>query len=250
MSRRKLAILALMGVVLGIVFFTLQRQNASLVQLTDLLERAKVRMKQTADLPLGRAEVKGDEQQIRMEILLVEIYDRQAPTPTVGLLGNTDELTHLIETLKAQNLCTVQSQPIVQTLDCQSAFVVSGQEFSVLGPPKDGVPSVQYKRIGSIVNMKAQFLNGNCIYLEARGDVSNRIEGESGIFGRYVDIAVSIPDGQTLVIAGLRGKRRKRMWKAPLVGDLPFIGSWFHFQKEVESENLFLVTPRRVISKQ
>jgi len=53
--------------------------------------------------------------------------------------------------------------------------------------------------------------------------------------------------GETLVVAGLSHKRPdKSIFKLPVLGDLPGVGSWFQFtrEREIEEELVVLVTPR------
>ncbi|MCI0640961.1 MAG: type II and III secretion system protein [Gemmataceae bacterium] len=249
MSRRKLALLALLTIAIGVFFVLRHSQAASLRQLTELLERGKRQLKRFGELPLAKVDPKGEVRQIDMELLLVEVLDRRAPTPAAGLLECTDELTDLIRILKSQNLCTVQSEPKVTIIDGRLACTFIGQENPVLTVSHENDPVVHFQRFGIMVQVKPRTLSDGRIHIEVRADVSSKLAGDNGIVGRYVDIAAAVPDGQSLVFAGLRGERRKRMWKTPLVGNLPLIGSWFHFQKEVESEHLFLVTPRRVDAK-
>ncbi|MBP7276098.1 MAG: type II secretion system secretin GspD [Kiritimatiellae bacterium] len=64
---------------------------------------------------------------------------------------------------------------------------------------------------------------------------------------RQVETTVTVPDRTTVVISGLiREDRVKRVWKIPLLGDIPYLGALFRYTSDSTQRNnlMIFVTPR------
>ena len=75
---------------------------------------------------------------------------------------------------------------------------------------------------------------------------SSTTEFTPTIAKRTANTTVTVPDGQTIVIAGLTRKDKQKVdHRLPLLGDIPLLGWFFRYTREIEktANLLILVTP-------
>ena len=114
---------------------------------------------------------------------------------------------------------------------------------------------VQFVEVGVLLDLKPRTTEDGYVHLKIHPQVSTLkgfMEGFSGtkvpeIGTREVDLEVTVPDGEPIIIGGLiREEERKTKVRVPILGELPIIGPLFRSKSNEgeKSEIVFVIRPR------
>ncbi|MFA6989094.1 MAG: pilus assembly protein N-terminal domain-containing protein [Candidatus Gastranaerophilaceae bacterium] len=168
-------------------------------------------------------------------------------------------LGYYFKAAEQKGIAKVLAEPKIITLNDQEASFNAGQQVPVpSGMSQTGQVTFTYKDIGVSVKFKPTILqnlkrikmtvNPEVSEIDSTASVQNSDGSISyGFKTRKVSTSVELNDGETFVLAGLY-KRTNQDTKTilPLLGDIPFIGSFFrnrNLEKD-ETELMIFVTPK------
>ena len=114
--------------------------------------------------------------------------------------------------------------------------------------------NIQYRKTGTLLNVKPVVYAGRRIDLDIVQEISNAlvIDGESNgpasptILSRKVDTHLTLQDGHSILLAGLINTDITQNHEGiPYLMDVPYLGLLFskHSEKKVRSEIIILITP-------
>ncbi|MBY5920839.1 type II and III secretion system protein family protein [Ferrimonas balearica] len=164
---------------------------------------------------------------------------------------------------KQQQLARVLAEPNLTTMSGQMAEFLSGGEFPIPVPDRDGT-TIEYKEFGVGVKFVPTVLDSGRINLNLNVLVSELSNANSvgvipdgsttalvtpSITKRSANSTIELGDGQTIAIAGLLSNTvRESMDELPGLGEIPVLGQLFSSQeyRNGETELVILVTPRLV----
>jgi Flp pilus assembly secretin CpaC len=173
-------------------------------------------------------------------------------TVTVGRIKKGNEFP---EMLRSTGVARIGSEPHLITVPGGRAEATWGGVVHIVAMTSAGTAPVEiHRNVGTKMSVSPN--------VTAAGSFVLDIECELTQVGRQT-IATPIPDihvisakaraelkpDETLVLGGLSQKRPNReMFKLPVLGELPGIGSWFRFirEREIDEELVVLVSPRIV----
>jgi pilus assembly protein CpaC len=188
------------------------------------------------------------------------------PTGTATLFGvfNAGHFSLFIDALRSNSLAKILAEPNLVALDGQPARFLVGGLFPFPVPQSSSIPggtavvTVQFQRFGTILTFVPEILANDVIRLDVEPvisqlDFANGTTVAGGqvpsINERSARTVVELREGQTLAIAGLlQSLTNASTLRIPGLGDLPFVGPWFSFNKiqTIETETVVLVTPELV----
>ena len=172
---------------------------------------------------------------------------------TIGRIKTKHEF---LEMLGAQGFTTMPNKPQFVTVPGGSASVMFGTQVPVIVPKLAGAaaPMVSYGSAGVKVTVTQNVTATGSFVLEVDSELAQAGKIRTIATPQGPDIhAISaktrseLKPGETLVLGGRSHKRPdKNIFKLPVLGDLPGVGSRFHFmrEREIEEELVVLVTPR------
>lgn len=190
-----------------------------------------------------------------------KIFSDQA---TVGVISgsgiNIDGLGKvnpalLIKFLKTDGDTRVLSSPYILTADHQEASITVGETVFFSSNQTDSFGATQEKvekeNVDLTLVIKTTIAHNGKISLDLNIE-SNAVTGISSeglprLSKRKIKQHISIKDGQTVLIAGLKGFRKSESFrKIPLFGSLPFLGPLFRTQIKSSSmkQLAVFITPR------
>ncbi len=170
------------------------------------------------------------------------------------------------ELLAEAGLINVVSSPRLTVAEGQTGYMLAGQELPIqeVNIVNNNIhASTKYKPVGVQLYITPQAIGGGMIKLHTVSIVSSvagfsplpaiRGDGKQNallmnpvIDSREAETAVTVPEGETLVISGMRMVRTTtREDKVPGLGDIPFIGNLFksHRSQQHLTDLYFFVTP-------
>lgn len=166
--------------------------------------------------------------------------------------------TSLLAAMRRDNLVKLLAEPtVVATHGRPARFNVGGKvPYIVYGG--FGNVTIQYEEYGTSVDFVPFVLGPGRLRLEVRPEVSEpdesravTVNGSSvtAFTNRYVETAIEMQAGQTFAIAGLlQSRTESTVQKVPLLGELPYMGSFFRRVRDRRNdiELLIMVTPEFV----
>lgn len=179
---------------------------------------------------------------------------------TIGLGGDFSVISGTVRHV----LHTIQQKRNVEILASPRALVVSGrsamiqaveeipyQEVSDTSAGGQGaLTSTKFKEVGITLQVTAIVADSNNIFLTVDTEQNVRTgqssDGVPVVDTRRANTAVSLKDGQTVVIGGLRREEvTKEVSQVPLLGDLPILGGLFRSTSKVRhnSELVVILSP-------
>jgi len=177
--------------------------------------------------------------------------------PNLSVASTDFEL--LIRALEVQGKLEVLSRPQVTVNNNEPALIQVGENVSIVTGSNqftDRVSAVTERRdVGIIMNVTPSISPDGFVRMEISPEISQVSQRttqidenfESPIITqRRVQTTVTVRDGQTVVIGGLiQTQGEQRIWKVPLLGDIPLVGSLFTSTKtnNVKTELLVLLRP-------
>ena len=160
----------------------------------------------------------------------------------------------MIQALASQNKIKVLSRPNITTMSGEEAEILIGGELPI-PTSKDGEISVEWKPYGIKLKIKPQVDQESKITSKVEAEVSGIDASVSvptsagkipGLISRKASTMLSVPDGQTMAIAGLMNSdESKVITKVPILGDIPIIGEFFKHTSNSKDkrELMILITP-------
>ena len=183
---------------------------------------------------------------------------RQPHEPAVRRDPQPLGLPRLPGALRTEGVVKSLNEPTVTTMSGRPASFLVGGEQAIPVPAGLGQIGVQFEEFGTRLNVVPIVLGNGKIHLEIEPEVSelNAANGTSidgvvvpGRTTTRINTTVELEDGQTFVIGGLVQKDISGATiKTPVLGDLPFLGTFFSSKSytEDETEVVVLVTPHLV----
>ena len=165
----------------------------------------------------------------------------------------------LIRAMEVQGKLEVLSRPQVTVNNNEEALIQVGENVSIVTGSnqfQDRVSAVTERQdVGIILNVTPSISPDGFVRMDIAPEISSvsarttQIDTnfESPIITqRRVDTTVTVRDGQTVVIGGLiQTTGEERVWKVPLLGDIPLMGELFKStqRKNVKTELLVVLRP-------
>ena len=149
------------------------------------------------------------------------------------------------------------AEPNLVTLNGRPASFLSGGEFAVptvVGVGGVGAVSTDFRSFGTQVSFTPQLIGKDRIRLVVSPSItstnsSNTVNGIPGLNNISVNTTVDLHEGQWLAIGGLlQDAQRGNKTRAPLLGDIPIIGTFFSQRDTArdEEEVIFFVSPELI----
>ena len=176
---------------------------------------------------------------------------------TLGFAGHALGLDILstLQLAETDGLVTTLAEPTLTALSGETASFLAGGEIPVPQSEGLGAVSVVFKQYGVSLSFTPFVLASGAISMRVRPEVSQLSDAGSvklngftipALTTRRAETTVVLGSGQSFVIGGLlQNNHNNSTSKAPLLGDLPIIGTLFRsnsFRKD-ESELVIVVTP-------
>ncbi|PKG77943.1 pilus assembly protein CpaC [Shewanella sp. Actino-trap-3] len=169
-----------------------------------------------------------------------------------------------LDVAKQNGLAKVLAEPNVTAMSGQAAEFLSGGEFPVPIPDRDGRTTISYRDFGVGVKFLPTVLDSGQINLNLSVVVSELSNANAvgisnsntssllvvpSLVKRSTATTVELADGQTIAISGLISDNlRENIDKIPGLGDVPIFGQLFSSKnfRSGQTELIILVTPRLV----
>ena len=166
-----------------------------------------------------------------------------------------------IEALKADSDVEILSETALQAQNNVEATLSIVDEIPILkstieggsGTARDVIQNIERQEVGVKLKLVPHVIPGGLVRMELNPSIESVINSGSRtteftptIAKRTASTTVTVPDGQTIVIAGLTRKDVQKVAnRIPLLGDIPLLGWLFRYTSEVEktANLLILVTP-------
>lgn len=173
------------------------------------------------------------------------------------IVRRTKDATPFLRTLGGMGVTTLTTSPRFTTFSGQTAQCSLGGQVPITTSTPAGTV-VTYRTVGTTLGMTARFTSGGGILLDFQFEQAQ--VGKIGLVATNqgqmpipeihkvsANARAELKPGETLLLGGLSDKRPdKSIFKLPVLGELPGVGSWFQFtrEREIEEELVVLVTPR------
>jgi len=187
-------------------------------------------------------------------------------TSTVGAIGGLtatltgDNWGFILKAMQSDGRLEILSRPQILAADNQPATIDVGQRVPVVTGSRvtergDSINTFEYEQVGIQLEVTPRINPDGIVKMDVSPTISamasSSVEIAAGftvpiINSRSASTAVSVQDGQTIVIGGLISTEdNQRVTKIPLLGDIPYIGAAFKRTKKtrVRSELLIILTP-------
>jgi pilus assembly protein CpaC len=167
-----------------------------------------------------------------------------------------------ISALSSVNLAQVLAEPTLMVRSGDQADFLAGGEIPIpitQSGQTNGAISIEYKKFGVQLHVRATVLGENRIVLRVNPEVSEldtqnalTLQGFNvpAIRVRSTDTNIELGNGQSFVIAGLMYSNHSNVEeKVPGLGDLPIVGDFFkRSQNSAEEQELIIVATPRLVS--
>lgn len=170
----------------------------------------------------------------------------------VGVVQNSTTFLGVVRALRQNNLVKVLANPTITAVDGRPASFNAGGEIPIVVPAGLGQVAIQYREYGTRVDMVAKVKGDGVVWLEVRPYVSEidptrsvTLQGISvpGLRSRFLETGVELQAGQTLALGGLLQMRTESINTGlPFFGDLPYLGTFFRSNRELQNEVELLIT--------
>jgi len=174
---------------------------------------------------------------------------------SVGHYPGNWAIGSMLEAMEKKGDAKILAAPSILTVSGKEASFLAGGEIPI--PISDGDKvTVEWKEYGVKLRVTANLARDNMVAMAIAPEVSSldwansvTVEGYKmpAIATRKTATNLSFKEGSTLVIGGLLKKEDSvTVYKLPILGDLPMIGSLFRSKEfqEGNTELLFFVTPK------
>ncbi|MCK5850895.1 MAG: type II secretion system secretin GspD [Kiritimatiellae bacterium] len=196
-----------------------------------------------------------------MNFLQQGIFPRGMSFGVGGISGGDGTGVINIDALKKNSKFRIRSSPSLVAQNNKEASISIVNDIPILkskiegtGDSREVIGNIERMEVGLKLKLTPHIISGKEIRLVLNPSIEAVIESASGsvefaptIARREVSTTVTVPDGQTVVIAGLtREDKKEIVKKVPILGSIPLLG-WF-FRSTIDSfektEVLIFVTPR------
>jgi general secretion pathway protein D len=180
--------------------------------------------------------------------------------PGVGTVLNLGALARALENDDRAN---VLSTPNILTLDNEEAKFVAGQNvpfvtgsFTQTGNNSTNpFQTIERRDIGLTLRVTPQVAEGGAVKLKVFQEISSVVPTNANVRSadlitnkRALESTVLVDDGEIAVIGGLVSDDTKNgEGKVPLLGDIPYIGNLFKYQKRSRDKTNLMIFLRPVI---
>jgi len=188
--------------------------------------------------------------------LNIGVVKGQITIPGVGTVTNLVGLARALETDAQANILAT---PNLLTLDNEEAKIVIGQnvpfitgQYAQTGSATTATPfqTIERKDVGVTLRIKPQISEGGAVRLQIFQEVSN-VEDTTNPAGiitnkRSIESMVLVDDGQIVALGGLvQDSTVTSVEKVPLLGDIPFLGALFRYDRRrlVKSNLMVFLRP-------
>jgi general secretion pathway protein D len=166
-----------------------------------------------------------------------------------------------IEALKANSDVKILSETALQAQNNVEATLSIVDEIPILkstieggsGTARDVIQNIERQEVGVKLKLMPHVIPGGLVRMDLSPSIESVISSGSStteftptIAKRTANTTVTVPDGQTIVIAGLTRKDVQKIDnRIPVLGDIPLLGWLFRYTSDVEktANLLILVTP-------
>jgi pilus assembly protein CpaC len=177
----------------------------------------------------------------------------QATTGGLSIISGSSQFDANFRALRQNNLVKVLAEPTLVAQHGRPATFTVGGELPIPMITQTNF-GVQYKRYGTTVDFVPFVVGPGRIRLEVRPEVSDvdpsrSVQGIPGLVTRFLETAVELNAGQTLALGGLLQLRLEAETReVPVLGELPYFGTFFRRieERQNEVELLVMVTPQFV----
>ncbi len=167
-----------------------------------------------------------------------------------------------ISALSSVNLAQLLAEPTLMVRSGDQADFLAGGEIPIpitQSGLANGAVTIEYKKFGVQLHVRATVLSENRIVLRVNPEVSEidtqnalTLQGFSvpAIKLRSTDTSIELANGQSFVLAGLMYSNHSSVEeKVPGLGDVPVIGDFFkRSQHSTEEQELIIVATPRLVS--
>lgn len=180
---------------------------------------------------------------------------------------NPDNFWNFLYFLATKSRLEVLSSPHITVRDNEKAVINVGQEVPIVTMETtsnlqiqgtSGIDRrIQYRDVGVILNVTPHISEDGYVTLEISQEVSNAQQNTvSGIDSpiitkRRTETTLIVKDGHAIIIGGIiQHIREKVKKKVPLLGDIPYLGSLFSYEKTTnrKTELIVMLTPHVIRS--
>ena len=174
-------------------------------------------------------------------------------TTTIPGLGTVLNLGVLARALESDANANILSTPNLMTLDNEEAKILIGQNVPFITGSQVGTSAnpnpfqtVERKDVGLTLRIKPQISEGGTVKLQIFQEVSNvqDLTNSAGVITnkRSLESTVLVNDGQIIALGGLiQDSVRDSTEKVPLLGDIPFLGALFRYEKRQHTKTNLMV---------
>jgi general secretion pathway protein D len=182
---------------------------------------------------------------------------------TIPGVGTVLNLGALARALENDDRANVLSTPNILTLDNEEAKFVAGQNvpfvtgsFTQTGNSSaNPFQTIERRDIGLTLRVTPQVAEGGAVKLKVFQEISSVVPTNANVRSadlitnkRSIENTVLVDDGQIAVIGGLVSDDTKNgEGKVPLLGDIPYIGNLFKYQKRSRDKTNLMIFLRPVI---
>lgn len=190
--------------------------------------------------------------------LNIGVVKGQITIPGVGTVTNLVALARALETDARANIL---STPNLLTLDNEEAKIVIGQnvpfitgQYAQTGSSTTATPfqTIERRDVGLTLRIKPQISEGGAVRLQLFQEVSS-VEDTSNPAGiitnkRSIESMVLVDDGQIVALGGLvQDSTVTSVEKVPLLGDIPFLGALFRYDRRRQIKTNLMVFLRPLV---
>lgn len=178
--------------------------------------------------------------------------DFPATTLALGILRPGVAIDVQLSSLVEQGQARVLAKPKILTIDQSSASIQSGVQIPYQETSRSGATSTSFKDAVLSLHVRPQITPDHNILLQLKvqqDTVGQIFNGVPSINTNEMQTSVLVGNGQTLVLGGiLQEDNNRAQRKAPILGDLPFVGRLFRrkITRKDQQELLVFITPTLV----
>ena len=174
-------------------------------------------------------------------------------------IGEIFNLGILARALEADGNVNILSTPNILTIDNEEAKIVVGQnvpfitgtQTATTGGLTNPFQTIERKDVGLQLKVKPTVSEGGTVKLTLSQEVSSL--GANTVAGfitnkRSIDSTILVDDGQIIVLGGLiQDEVRVNVDQVPVLGNIPFFGNLFKYEKRTRDKVNLMVFIRPVI---
>lgn len=166
----------------------------------------------------------------------------------IGLEANNGNLSATLSILESHNLARILANPELLVQAGETADFLVGGEVAFQVIDGQGNPSTEFKEFGVSLKFSPIITEDGRIQMTVNPEVSNPVEGRSGIEfrTRRVNTTITLAENQSFIIGGLLQENYSSiLTQVPLLGDIPILGALFRSTSFInqQTELVIMVTP-------